>query len=61
MPVETVQYLAFVLSALAIFAAALTYADWATRHANVAARNAEPVGHEKPSHRNNADTERKAA
>ena len=33
MPLESILYLAFVVAALAVFAAALTYADWATRHA----------------------------
>ena len=33
MPLESVLYLAFVIGALILFAAALAYGDWATRHA----------------------------
>jgi len=33
MPFETILYLAFVVAVLAEFAAVLTYAEWATRHA----------------------------
>ena len=33
MPIESVLFLGLVLTALAVFAAALSYAEWATRHA----------------------------
>jgi len=61
MPFETVAYLAFVVSALGVFAAALTYAEWATRHADDAARKSAQVRQEKPVHRNDTDAVRKAA
>ena len=61
MPFETVAYLAFVVAALGVFAAALTYAEWATRHANDATRKPAQVQQEKPTHRNDTDAVRKAA
>ena len=33
MPLESILYVGFVISALAVFASALAYAEWATRHA----------------------------
>ena len=34
MPLENILYLSFVISALAVFATALAYAEWATRQLN---------------------------
>ena len=48
MPLESILYLSFVVSALAVFASALTYADWATRQANES-RNVEQT--RKPARR----------
>ena len=59
MPFETIAYLTFVLSAVAVFAAALTYAEWASKHANDTAREPGQAG-ERP-HRNDSDAFRKAA
>ena len=61
MPFETIAYLTFVVSALALFAAALTYAEWATRHANDSVRKPEQLGQGKPPHRDDSDVLRKAA
>lgn len=61
MPFETVVYLAFVLAALGVFAAALTYADWATRHANDHVRNVTQAKHGKPANPADTDAVRKAA
>jgi hypothetical protein len=43
MPFETIAYLTFVLSAVAVFAAALTYADWASKRANGHVRKPDPA------------------
>lgn len=61
MPIETVEYLAFVVAALSVFAAALAYADWATRHAKAPEREPAPVQHEKHAHRKETAAMRKAA
>jgi hypothetical protein len=61
MPFETIAYLAFVITALGVFAAALIYADWATRHANDAARKPAQIQQEEPTHRSDTDAVRKAA
>ena len=58
MPFETIAYLAFVLSAVAVFAAALTYAEWATKHANDPAREPDRAKQEPP---HDADALRRAA
>jgi fatty-acid desaturase len=60
MPFETIAYLAFVVATLGVFAAALTYAEWATRHANDVRKPAQ-VRQEQAPHRNDTDTVRKAA
>ena len=61
MPFETIAYLTFVVSALTLFAATLTYAEWATRHANDPVRKPVQVGQENPPHRHGSDALRKAA
>jgi hypothetical protein len=61
MPFETIAYLTFVLAALGVFAATLTYAEWATRHANDAARKPAQIGQEHAPHHNDTDAVRKAA
>jgi hypothetical protein len=58
MPFETIAYLAFVISAALVFAAALTYAEWATRHAADPARKPDQA---KEQHPHDADPLRKAA
>jgi hypothetical protein len=61
MPFETVAYLAFVVAALGVFGAALTYAEWATRQADDAARKRTQVRKVEPTHRGDTDAVRKAA
>lgn len=61
MPFETIAYLTFVVSAFALFAATLTYAEWASKHANDPVRKPARVPQEQRPHRNDADTVRKAA
>ena len=61
MPFETIAYLTFVVSALTLFAATLTYAEWATRHANDPVRKPAQFEQEKPLHREVNDALRKAA
>jgi hypothetical protein len=61
MPFETIAYLTFVISALTLFAATLTYAEWATRHADDPVRKPEQSGQEKSLQRNDSDPLRKAA
>ena len=58
MPLETVLYLAFVVSMFAIFAAVLTYAEWATRRARThqpphrkLARKTQPAEEAVPLHK----------
>jgi len=58
MPFETIAYLTFVISAALVFAAALTYAEWASKHANDPARKPDQPKHEKP---HDAHALRKAA
>ena len=59
MPFESIAYLTFVLSAVVLFAAALTYAEWASRHATDPVPKPE-LGQEKP-HSKGTDGHRKAA
>ena len=62
MPLESILYVTFVLSALAIFAATLAYAEWATRHANDPVRMPAAFAQEKACcHHNDAELARKAA
>ena len=61
MPLESIVYVTFVLSALALFASALAYADWATRHANDPIRTPARFAQEKLAHDNDAEPVRKAA
>lgn len=62
MPVETILYVTFVLSALALFASTLAYAERATRHANDPVRTPARFAQEKPCcHDNDAEPVRKAA
>ena len=61
MPFETIAYLAFVASALTLFAATLAYAEWATRHANDGVHKPAQFRQEKPARPNAPDALRKAA
>jgi len=61
MPLETIVYVTFVLSALALFASTLAYAQGATRHANDPVRSPAHFAEEKPCHHNDAEPVRKAA
>jgi hypothetical protein len=62
MPLETILYVTFVFSALALFASTLAYAEWATRHANDPVRIPASFTQEKPCcHHNDAEPVRKAA
>jgi hypothetical protein len=62
MPLESILYVTFVLSALALFASTLAYAEWATRHANDPVRIPAHFAQEKPCcHNNDAEPVRKAA
>ena len=62
MPVETILYVTFVMSALTLFASTLAYAEWATRHANDPVRVPAHFAQEKPGrHYNDAEPVRKAA
>jgi hypothetical protein len=62
MPFESILYVTFVLSALALFASTLAYADWATRHANDPVRMPAHFAEDKPCcHDNDAGPVRKAA
>jgi len=53
MPLESILYLGFVVFALAVFASALTYAEWATRQADKS-RDAEQT--KKPAQRQSEET-----
>jgi hypothetical protein len=59
MPFESIAYLTFVLSAVVLFAVALTYAEWASKRANDPVPKPD-LGQEKP-HPNETDGRRKAA
>ena len=62
MPLESILYVTFVLSALALFASTLAYAEWATRHANDPVRIPAHFAQEKSCcHDNDAEAVRKAA
>jgi hypothetical protein len=54
MPLESILYLSFVISALAVFASALTYAEWATRQMNNEPDKAEEPG--QPARRKSEET-----
>jgi hypothetical protein len=58
MPFETIAYLTFVVSAAAVFAAALTYAEWASKRATDPAPKPEQA---KQECRHDTDALRKAA
>ena len=58
MPIESILYLVFVLAAFALFAVVLSYAEWATRHANDPVRT--PADQATPVH-HNVNSIRKAA
>jgi hypothetical protein len=60
MPFETIMYVTFVVAALGIFAAALTYAEWAAKHANDAVGEPAHAKPEIPANRQDTDA-RKAA
>ena len=52
MPLESILFLALVIAALTVFAAALAYADWATRHAiDDTPRRAQKRDQQPPPHR----------
>ena len=61
MPLESILYVGFVVAALVLFAAALAYAEWATRHANDGVSKPAQFREGSPSHQNDADLVRKAA
>ena len=62
MPLETILYVTFVFSALALFASTLAYAEWATRHANDPVRIPASFTQKNPCcHHNDAEPVRKAA
>ena len=61
MPFETIVYVSFVLAALGVFAAALTYAEWAAKHANDAVREPGQVKPGKPANHQDTNADRKAA
>jgi hypothetical protein len=62
MPLESILYVTFVLSALALLASTLAYAEWATRHANDPVRMPAHFAQEEPCcHNNDAEPVRKAA
>jgi hypothetical protein len=48
MPIETIVYVTFVLSALALFVSTVVYAQGATRHANSPARMSAHFAEAKP-------------
>ena len=54
MPLESILYLSFVVSALTVFASALTYAEWATRQVNREPFKAEQNG--TPAQRQSEET-----
>jgi hypothetical protein len=61
MPFETIAYLTFVVSAFTLFAVTLTYAEWATRHADDTVPETKQFKQEKSPHRNDPDVPLKAA
>jgi hypothetical protein len=62
MPLESILYVGFVVAALVLFAAALAYAEWATRHANDSVpRPAQFKKEERPPYHNQSELMRKAA
>lgn len=61
MPLESILYLGFVITALAEFAAALSYAEWATRHAPDNASRPAQIRREANSRRGEAAPVREAA
>ena len=62
MPLETIVYVTFVLSVLALSASTLAYAQGATRHANTPSRIPARFAQEKPCcHDHDPEPVRKAA
>jgi hypothetical protein len=61
MPTESILYVTFVVAALTLFAVALAYAEWATRHASGEVSPRERRAPKTPLHREDADVLRKAA
>jgi hypothetical protein len=61
MPLESILYVGFVISAFAVFAAVLAYADWATRHATDNTPRRGQLNREASLHREESASFRKAA
>jgi hypothetical protein len=61
MPLESILYVGFVVAALVVFAAALAYAEWATRHANDSVSRPAQFKEERPPYHNQSELMRKAA
>jgi len=61
MPVENILYLGLVISSFATFAALLTYAEWATRHAADSTPRRAQTKREPSHHRGEPALIRKAA
>ena len=61
MPVESILFLCLVISALAVFATTLTYAEWVTRHAATNTPPSAQIKREVSSQREEPASARKAA